>query len=209
MKQQQRTRVKICGITSASDAELAIAAGADAIGLVFYEPSPRAVSIEQAQEICACLPPFVTVVALMVNAEAEFVSRLIAQLPVDLLQFHGNEPASYCEQFARPYIKAVRMRPELDLVAAFAEYKNARALLLDAYQKGVPGGTGERFDWQLIPKERPLPIVLAGGLNADNVREAITAVAPFAVDVSGGVEQSHGIKDNVKLMTFMDSVGGI
>ncbi|MCR8921719.1 phosphoribosylanthranilate isomerase [Dasania sp. GY-MA-18] len=202
----QRTRVKICGITSAADAQLAINAGADAIGLVFYAPSPRAVDIAQAQQICRSLPPFVTVVALLVNAEQAFVSELLSKVPVDLLQFHGDEPAAFCQQFGKPYLKAIRMRPELDLNACFNEYAAASAILLDAYRKGVPGGTGESFDWARIPANRPLPIVLAGGLEADNVAAAIAQVAPYAVDVSGGVEASPGRKDGLKIAAFMQAV---
>jgi phosphoribosylanthranilate isomerase len=185
---------------------MAIAAGADAIGLVFYPQSPRAVTLYQAEQICAELAPFVTVVALTVNAKAAFIEQLLRVLPVDLLQFHGDEPSQFCEQFSKPYIKAVRMRPETDLAALFEQYQGARALLLDAYQKGVPGGTGERFDWQLIPCERPLPIILAGGLNADNIADAIATVSPYAVDVSGGVEQSHGRKSGKKLRAFLSAV---
>lgn len=202
----RRTRVKICGITSAADAYAAIHAGADAIGLVFYEPSPRAVTLEQAKVICASLPPFVSVVALLVNAEVGFVHQVLDELPIDLLQFHGDESAIFCEQFSISYIKAVRVRPELSLAAMFTEYRSARGLLLDAYRAGVPGGTGECFDWQLIPTDRPLPIILAGGLNGSNVSTAITQVAPYAVDVSGGLELSPGIKDPVKIANFMQAV---
>ena len=199
----QRTRVKICGITSVEDAIKAVDSGADAIGLVFYGASPRAVSVEQAATICAALPPFVTVVALVVNAEPSFVSSLLASVPVDVIQFHGDESAAYCQQFNRPYIKAIRMRPDLVLSECFEEFKQAQALLLDAYRKGVPGGTGEVFDWGRIPQQRELPIILAGGLHADNVSEAIAKVQPYAVDVSGGVEQAPGVKDKAKVQQFI------
>ncbi|WP_019529876.1 phosphoribosylanthranilate isomerase [Dasania marina] len=202
----QRTRIKICGITSKQDAQLAIAAGADAIGLVFYAASPRAVDIAQAQVICQALPPFVTVVALVVNPEQDFVTELIAKVPVDLLQFHGDEPAEFCQQFGKPYLKAIRMRPELDLAACFDQYAGASALLLDAYRKDVPGGTGECFDWARIPAQRPMPIVLAGGLAAGNVGAAIKQVAPYAVDVSGGVEAQPGRKNSAKITAFIRAV---
>jgi phosphoribosylanthranilate isomerase len=198
-----RTRVKICGITSVEDAKKAVDAGADAIGLVFYQPSPRAVSIIQAKAIVSSLAPFVTVVALVVNATYEFVNELLASVSVDVLQFHGDESAVFCQQFNKPYIKAIRMRPELVLSKCFTEYQQAQALLLDAYQKGVPGGTGENFDWQRIPKQRPMPIVLAGGLNPSNVQDAINTVKPYAVDVSGGVELQPGLKDVEKVNAFI------
>ena len=201
----QRTRVKICGITSIEDAAMAVESGADAIGLVFYEPSPRAVSLEQAQAICQSLPPFVTVVALVVNAEKSFIQHLLAALPIDVIQFHGDERAAFCEQFNRPFIKAIRMRPELVLSQCFAEFEQAKALLLDAYRKGVPGGTGEVFDWGRIPAQRDVPIVLAGGLNPDNVAAAIAKVKPYAVDVSGGVEQAPGLKDADKVKNFISN----
>jgi phosphoribosylanthranilate isomerase len=201
-----RTRVKICGITSVIDAKQSIEAGADAIGLVFYAPSPRAVSIEAAAEICRSIPPFVTVVALLVDAAPEFIKRLLAAVPVDMLQFHGDESASFCEQFQRPYIKAIRMRDGVDLHQACRHYQTARGLLLDAYRPGMPGGTGECFDWQKVPATLPMPIVLAGGLNSDNVAAAIAQVAPFAVDVSGGVEHSKGVKDPVQVNEFIQQV---
>ncbi|OUR72210.1 N-(5'-phosphoribosyl)anthranilate isomerase [Methylophaga sp. 41_12_T18] len=200
-----RTRVKICGITRRQDAEIAIENGADALGLVFYADSPRAVSIPQAKQIIADLPPFFDVVALFVNAEVGYVQECIDALPIDVLQFHGDETADYCEQFGKTYLKAIRMRDDVDLVAIADRYSSASALLLDSYQAGVPGGTGQVFDWSLI-KQINKPLVLAGGLNVDNVAQAIKQVQPYAVDVSGGVEQSKGIKDHQKISAFMQEV---
>ena len=201
-----RTRIKICGITRAEDADAAVAAGADSLGFVFYPPSPRNVSIEQAAELIAGLPAFVTSTALFVDADVEFVQRVIEQTKVDLLQFHGNESQEYCSQFARPYMKAIRMKPDVDVKAEAERYGDASAILLDAYRPGVPGGTGESFDWERIPAELRDSIVLAGGLNPDNIRKAVETVHPFAVDVSGGVEASKGMKDKEKIETFVQEV---
>lgn len=202
-------RVKICGITSVEDGVAAAEAGADAIGLVFYAPSPRAVSVMKAKEIVAVLPPFVTTVGLFVNASVEAVEEVLATVPLDLLQFHGDEPAEYCEQFARPWMKAVRMKPEINLEQEQQKYGNASALLVDAYRPGVPGGTGETFDWGRIPSTLEKPIVLAGGLMPENVAEAASTVQPWAVDVSGGVEQSRGIKSHSKVAAFIANAKGV
>lgn len=199
-------RIKICGITRVEDALAAAAAGADAIGLVFYAPSPRAVSAEQARQIISALPPFVTSVGLFVNASAQEVRAVLAEVPLDVLQFHGDEPADFCKQFGRPYLKALRVRAGDDLNALAAQWPEASGILLDSYKAGVPGGTGEIFDWSLIPTERSWPLVLAGGLAADNVADAITRAAPWAVDVSGGVEQAKGIKDADKINSFVREV---
>jgi phosphoribosylanthranilate isomerase len=201
-----RTRVKICGLTQVEDARRVAQAGADSIGLVFYPPSPRAVSIEQAQLICAALPAFVTVTALFVDAQAARIEQVLQQLPIDLLQFHGDEPAPFCRQFGTAYIKALRVRPGLDLQQQAAHYHDARGLLCDAYKAGVPGGTGETFDWQLLDEHLPLPVILAGGLNVSNVARAIGAVRPYAVDVSGGVEAAKGIKDIDLVQRFIQEV---
>ncbi|MEO1767563.1 phosphoribosylanthranilate isomerase [Thiobacter aerophilum] len=200
------TRVKICGLTRVQDALAASEAGADAIGLVFYPASPRHVGIEQARAILAVLPPFVTTVGLFVNAPAEAVRAALAALPLDLLQFHGEEPPEYCRAFGRPYLKVVRMRPGVNLVEWAARFADSRGLLLDAFVEGTPGGTGCRFDWSLIPRDLPMPIVLSGGLDADNVGEAIRRVRPWAVDVSSGVEVAKGIKDAAKIAAFMQGV---
>ena len=200
-----KTRVKICGITRRQDAEFAIENGADALGLVFYPASPRAVSIAQAKDIVAKLPPFINIVALFVDAEPEQVQACLNELPIDVLQFHGNESPKYCEQFGKTYLKAIRMRTEVDLELLAKQYSSASAILLDSYQAGVPGGTGQTFDWSLI-KKIDKPVILAGGLNIDNVAMAIKQVQPYAVDVSGGVEQAKGIKDNQKVSAFMQEV---
>ncbi|WP_228050649.1 phosphoribosylanthranilate isomerase [Pontibacterium sinense] len=197
-----RTRIKICGITRQEDADAAVAAGADALGFVFYDPSPRNVNVDQAAEIIRNLPAFVTSTALFVNADVAFVQRVIDSTGLDLLQFHGDEDVAYCEQFDRPYMKAIRMKPGVDIQAECERYASATAILLDAYRPGVPGGTGESFDWDRIPSELKKPIVLAGGLEPDNIRRAVETVRPFAVDVSGGVEASKGIKDKAKIEKF-------
>lgn len=201
-----RTRVKICGITRVEDAQLAVDAGADAIGLVFYPPSPRAVTIDQAQLICRAIPAFVSVVALTVDATDTQVRQLLSELPVSMLQFHGSEPAAFCEQFAKPYLKAVRMKPGVDLTHICDQYTSAASLLVDSYKAGVPGGTGEIFDWALIQQDLASRLVLAGGLNASNVQTAIQALRPYAVDVSGGVESSAGKKDSQKVREFIQRV---
>ena len=182
-----RTRVKICGITRLEDAQAAIAAGADALGFVFYAKSPRAVTIEQAASIVSQLPAFVTTVALFVDASADFVESVINETAIDLLQFHGDESPEFCGAFARPYIKALRMRPEMDLSSAIEAYGTAQGVLLDSYTPGTPGGTGETFDWSRIPAHQASKIILAGGLDSANVAQAIAQVKPYAVDVSGGV----------------------
>ena len=202
-----RTRVKICGITRPEDALAAVRQGADAIGLVFYPPSPRAVTPQQAAAIANSVPPFVTVVGLFVNAGRETVADVLARARLDLLQFHGDESPEQCEGHGRPYIKAVRMRDEVDLHQLSEQYAGAAGLLLDTYMKGRPGGTGEAFDWERIPRDLAGSLVLAGGLNADNVEQAIRQVRPYAVDVSGGVEEAKGIKDVSKIEAFMRGVG--
>jgi phosphoribosylanthranilate isomerase len=202
----RRTRIKICGITRVDDALAAAAAGADAIGLVFYPHSPRAVTIEQAAVICAALPPFISTVGLFVDASAEIVNSVLSAVPLSALQFHGDETPEFCNRFARPYLKALRMRDDLDLSAAATEFAGAAALLLDTYRAGVAGGTGEVFDWQRVPQPLASRIVLAGGLNADNVAQAIAQVRPYAVDVSGGVESRPGIKDVTRIHSFVAAV---
>lgn len=201
-----RTRVKICGITRVEDALNAIERGADAIGLVFYDRSPRNVSISQAIEIASNIPAFVSVVGLFVNAQQGFIDEAIRQVKLDLLQFHGDETPEQCVQFERPFIKAVRVKSDTNLVQYAQEFSAAKGLLLDTYAEGVAGGTGHVFDWDLIPKRLAKPVILAGGLNADNVAKAILQVRPYAVDVSGGVEISKGIKDADKIAAFMQQV---
>lgn len=201
-----RVRSKICGITRVEDALAAVEAGADAIGLVFYAKSPRAVSAEQAAEIVQALPPFVTSVGLFVNMPREQLLAVLQQVPLDLLQFHGDESPAECEGYGRPYIKALRVRPGENVAAAMAPYAGARGILLDTFVEGVPGGTGAAFDWSLVPQGVARPIILAGGLEAHNVAAAIRQVRPYAVDVSGGVEASKGIKDAGKIRAFVKSV---
>jgi len=201
-----RTRVKICGITREQDAIAAADHGADAVGLVFYPPSPRYVSVEQAARIAAVLPPFVTTVGLFVNADAETIGEVVDTVGIDLIQFHGNECGEYCAQHGRPWIRALRMKDGLNLAESAVEFSAARGLLLDAYRPGIPGGTGETFDWARIPSTLAGKIVLAGGLNPDNVAQAVRQVRPYAVDVSGGVEVSPGIKDANKIARFMAAV---
>jgi phosphoribosylanthranilate isomerase len=203
---QLRTRVKICGITRVEDALKAVELGADAIGLVFYGPSPRNVSIQQAKEIARQIPAFVTVVGLFVNAEASFIDEAISQVQLDLLQFHGDETPEQCDQHGLPFIKAIRVKTDTNLVQYAHEFASAKALLLDAYTEGVAGGTGHVFDWNLIPNNLAMPVILAGGLNVDNVAQAIQQVRPYAVDISGGVESSKGIKDAAKIAAFMQQV---
>lgn len=206
MSLYQRTRAKICGITRVEDAHQVVNAGADAIGLVFYPPSPRAVTIAQAADIAAVVPAFVTVTALFVNPTAEQVQSVLDNVRIDLIQFHGDEDDGFCRQFNRPYIKAIRVRQASDMVEACLRFPGALSLLLDSYKPGVPGGTGETFDWSLVPDDLNKPIILAGGLSAENVAAAIAEVRPFAVDVSGGVEASKGIKDAGKIQAFMNEV---
>ena len=201
-----RTRVKICGITRPEDGQLAAILGADAIGLVFYPVSARGISAKQAQQIVSVLPPFVTVVALFVDPERSAVSEILQAVRVDALQFHGCEDPEFCAAFGLPYIKAVPMREGVDVIAAAARYSNASALLLDTFQSGKAGGTGQMFDWSLMPSGLDKPIILAGGLTAENVGEAIARLRPFAVDVSGGVEFSKGKKDPGKMTAFFRSV---
>lgn len=200
------TRIKICGITREQDALEAARCGADAIGLVFYERSPRHVDIARAAQLAAVLPPFVTIVGLFVDAEPSFVRDVLAAVPLDLLQFHGDETPEYCAQFGRPYLKAIRVKSGVDLLQCAARFSTAKALLLDAYVAGVPGGTGATFDWDLIPRQLPLPVILSGGLGPENVAAAVERVRPYAVDVSSGVEAAKGIKDAAKVAAFINEV---
>jgi len=202
-----RTRIKVCGLCTLADAEHAVIAGADAIGMVFYSKSPRYISIADAQEIVSRMPPFASTVGLFVNSSCEAVHDIISEVPLDLLQFHGDEDEEFCNSFKRPYIKAVRVKADTDLLQICHQYTSARGILLDSYKKGTPGGTGETFDWSMIPRKLPLPLVLAGGLDANNVAEAVSAVHPWAVDVSSGVEHSAGKKDRQKVEQFIRAVG--
>ncbi len=200
------TRIKICGITRVEDALAAAHSGADAIGLVFYEKSPRHVSIARAEQVAASLPPFITVVGLFVDPEPGYVREVLEFVPLDLLQFHGDENPAFCLEFDRPYIKAIRVKEGVDLLQCAAQFSTAKGLVLDAHVEGIPGGTGTTFDWNLIPEDFPLPVILSGGLDAENVAAAIEQVQPYAVDVSSGVEECKGIKDAAKIARFIQEV---
>jgi phosphoribosylanthranilate isomerase len=200
------TRIKICGITRQEDALAVAASGADALGLVFYGASPRAVTVDQAAAIAGVVPPFVSIVALFVDEPIASIERILETVPIDLIQFHGDESPEFCQQFGRPWIKALRVKPGLDIADACRKYHRARGVLLDSWQAGVPGGTGQSFDWDLAPDNLTLPIVLAGGLHSQNVGDAIRTLHPAAVDVSGGVERSPGIKDADKIHHFIAAV---
>jgi len=202
----RRTRVKICGLTRQADVQAAAELGADAIGLVFYPASPRAVEIDQAQVLLANLPLFVTVVGLFVDADPAHVRSVLAAVPIDLLQFHGEESPDFCAAFDHPWVKAVRMRPGIDLQTVAERYRGARGLLLDTYDPQAAGGTGRRFDWDRIPDWLAPRIILAGGLDPDNVAEAVRRVGPWGVDVSGGVESAKGIKDRAAMAALFQGV---
>lgn len=199
------TRIKICGLTREADVDAVVAAGADAIGFVFYPPSPRYISPQRAAELAQRIPPFVDVVGLFVNEAPETVAATCAAVPLNVLQFHGDETGDYCRQFARPYLRAARVRPGFDLVEFARSFPDARGLLLDAFVEGFGGG-GHVFDWTLIPPGLPGYLVLSGGLNVDNVGNAIKQVRPVAVDVSSGVEMGKGIKDHSKIAAFVAAV---
>lgn len=200
-----KPRIKICGLTRAADMQAAVAAGADAVGLVFYPASPRYVDVHTAAELARPVPPYVSVVGLFVNADPEIVRATLAAVHLHLLQFHGDEDEAYCRQFDRPYVKAARVRPGMDLVQYAAAYSSAQAILLDAFVEGYGGG-GKVFDWTLIPPALGKPIVLSGGLDAGNVGEALGHVRPAAVDVSSGVESAPGVKDGEKIRAFVAAV---
>ncbi len=201
----QRTRIKICGLTREADVDAAVHAGADAVGFVLYDRSPRRVSPARAAELARRLPAFVTPVALLVNASDAEVDAAIAALPLALLQFHGDETPQRCEAAGRPYLRAARMSEGFDLLDFATQFLNAQAILLDAHVEGYGGG-GKVFDWSLIPANVPSPVVLSGGLHAGNVTEGILQVRPWAVDVSSGVEAAKGIKDAVLIRRFCDAV---
>ncbi len=203
----QHVRVKICGITDVDAARVAAAAGADAVGLVFFGGSRRNLAdLGLAREIALAAGPFVTATGLFVDADPDFVNKVLRQVPLGLLQFHGDEDEAYCASFDRPYIKALRMKPEVDVSLITARYGSANGVLLDAWRPGMPGGTGETFDWKRVPSDLPLPVILAGGLHAENVAHAIAACSPWAVDVSGGVESAPGVKDPNRITQFIQAV---
>ena len=200
------TAVKVCGITRVEDALAAARCGAHAIGLVFYRPSPRYVEPDAAAKIVRALPPFVTAVGLFVDADEEEVRTTAARAHLNALQFHGSETPQFCDRFEMPYLKAVRVRAGVDLLQYARDFPGAKALLLDAFQDGLHGGTGATFDWTLIPPALPLPIILSGGLDPHNVADAVRQVKPWAVDVSSGVESAKGIKDAAKIAAFISGV---
>jgi phosphoribosylanthranilate isomerase len=206
VERPKNVHIKICGITCTADAINAVESGADAIGLVFYEQSPRAVSVSQARDIVQAVGPFVPVVGLFVNASKKEIEDVLQQVSLSILQFHGDETSSFCKQFHRPWIKALRMKPGVDMANAAQDYADASAILLDAYKEGVPGGTGETYAWNKTPANIKIPVIVAGGLNATNVTSAIKMVNPYAVDVSGGVESSPGKKDLQKMKAFVRAV---
>lgn len=199
-------RVKVCGITRIEDARVAVRLGVDAIGFVFWPHSSRFIDPNSVGQICAEIPPFVCTVGVYVDPDANWVEETARAAHLNLLQFHGDEPPEFCAQFSLPYIKAIRVRPKTDLLQYAQHYAGARGLLLDTYAENMPGGTGHAFDWQLVPKQFPLPVILSGGLNPDNVTEAIKQTQPWAVDVSSGVEAAKGIKDEKKIFAFMQGV---
>lgn len=199
-----RTRIKFCGFTRADDIDRAVALGVDALGFVMWSKSARSVNVEQLAVLSARVPAFVTRVGLFVDQPAEFIEQCLPYL--DMIQFHGNETPEDCQRFSLPWLKALRMRDEIDLAHEAKRYHQAQALLLDAYRPGMPGGTGEAFDWSRIPANLAKPVILAGGLTVDNIAEAVRYVAPYAVDVSGGIEASHGCKDAAKMASFVRHV---
>ena len=204
----KRTRVKFCGITCREDAHAAAEAGADSVGFLFYPPAPAALTAEEAAAAAAALPPFVSTVALFVNAAAEEVRRVITALNPALLQFHGDEAADFCRRFERPYLKACRVKNAEDIAAAAAAHPDCSGLLLDAYAEGCRGGSGQQFDWEHIPFDCPLPLIIAGGLNADNVGDLIRAARPWGVDTSSGIAEINDRrrKNSDKMKAFMKSV---
>ncbi|WP_462319988.1 phosphoribosylanthranilate isomerase [Halochromatium sp.] len=201
-----RTRVKFCGLTRLADVDTAVRLGVDAIGLVFHPASPRGVDAAQAVQLAAAVPAFVSTVGLFVDAEAERVRSVLEQVPLAALQFHGAEPADYCRSFGRPWIKSVAVRPGVDLEAEARRYEGASALLLDTYDPVLAGGTGRSFDWGLVPAQQARRMILAGGLAAANIADAIRQLRPYAVDVSGGIERAKGVKDPDKMTDFMKGV---
>lgn len=201
-----RTRIKFCGITNIEDAIFAASLGVDAIGMIFVPESPRCISLQTAKNIAAKLPAWVTIVGVFANTNVDEIKQILAELPLDLLQFHGAESAEFCQQFQRPYIKAIRMQVNSNLQEYYQTYSQAKGFLLDTYDNSILGGTGKSFNWNLIPKNFSKQIILAGGLNAENVAAAIKQIKPYGVDVSGGIEISPGKKDYTKMTAFIREV---
>ncbi len=203
-----RTRIKICGITRIEDGLACASYGVDAIGLVFYPPSPRHLNLSRAQHIADQLPPFISIVGLFMNPDMNQVHDIIDNVRIDMLQFHGNEPADFCEMFSKPYFKAIAMSGDqkIDFQQIEREYTSSTAFLLDSHSKGKGGGTGETFDWLKMPDNVEKPLILAGGLTSENVQSGIEKTCPYAVDCSSGVESSPGIKDHRKIRKFVENV---
>ena len=201
-----RTRIKICGLKDAEMARHASRCGADAVGINFHKPSPRYAELEQAAAVAQALPPYVMAVGLFVNLPADEIRAIMARVPLQMLQFQGDEPPDFCESFAMPYVRAVRMEEGTDLLEYGRRFSRARALLLDAHVPGLAGGTGRTFDWKAIPRDLPIPVILSGGLTPENVGRAVREVKPWAVDVSSGVEAERGVKDPRKIEEFIRSV---
>lgn len=199
-------RVKVCGITRCEDAKAAVQLGVDAIGFVFWSKSARYIDPETAGKITAQIPPFICTVGVYVDPDLDWVEKTIKSAKLNLLQFHGDESPEFCDQFSQPYIKAIRVKQDTDLLQYAERYKTAKGLLLDTYAAGMPGGTGHAFDWRLVPQYLPLPLILSGGLDSSNVSMAIKQTRPWAVDVSSGVEAAKGIKDEKKIFAFMQGV---
>jgi len=197
------TKVKICGFTEPNNARNAALAGVDAIGLVFYDKSPRNVDIHSAQKIIEALPPFINRVGLFVNANPSFIDEILCEVPLDTLQFHGDESVLDCAQYQMPFIKSLRVKPDTNVKEIAENFSSASALLLDSFSPSSYGGTGESFDWSLACVKISLPIILAGGLTVDNVADAIKQVNPYAVDASSGVESAPGVKDIDKIEAFI------
>ncbi len=206
LPETKKTQIKICGFTRAEDAALAVALGADALGLVFYPPSPRNISIQSAKEIATAVAPFTSITALFLDADPGFIESVLTQVPVSLLQFHGTEDAAFCAAFNRPYIKSVPMKSVDNVEAYCTGYGTSRGFLLDSNAAGAAGGSGTSFDWNLIPRSAVNGLILAGGLSVQNVGEAVRTVRPAAVDVSSGVESAKGIKDATKMRDFIRAV---
>jgi len=206
MGSAMRTRTKICGFTQVADAVAAAKLGVDAIGLVFYPPSPRNVNIGEAMAIVNALPAFVSVVALFVDEKEAQINKVLREVSIDCIQFHGNEKATDCRIYNKPYIKAIRMKQGLDIMQISTDYQDASALLLDAYHPGIQGGSGSQFDWELIPDNHLLPVILAGGLDENNAQQAVNKVNPYALDVSSGVEKTKGVKDVAKMAAFIEAI---
>ena len=202
----KQTRIKMCGMTRAEDVTSACEQGADLIGMVFYPPSPRSVTLQQVQSLVRAVTPGVSIATLFVNADAGFVREVVTEARADLIQFHGDESVEFCEQFGVRYLKAIRVKDDQQLASACAQYQGADGLLLDAYVKGQPGGTGQAFDWGLIPASITPRLFLAGGLTPENVHAAVSSVKPYAVDVSGGIEVSKGVKSPERMEAFIREV---